>query len=420
MKFNQKLLIFIFLSVCLLSRVPAFSMIIATRAYVSNQDDNSISVIDTASNNVIQTINLVGGSSPTGIAVTPDDAKVIVVDKNLNNVFVFDIATNTLTSTIEVGNAPQWVAVTPDGKNAYVTNSGSNTISVIDILTCTVVDTIPVGNNPYEVAVTPDGTKVLATNFFDGTVSVISVATNRVVHTISVGVGPILVAITPDGKKAYVSNNGSTNVSVIDIATNQVIDTVGVGLNPFGIAITPDGRRVFVGNNTSNTVSIIDTTTNQVVRTIELPEEAFPNYVVVNPDGTEVYVVDNNNNNVTVIDITTENETPQKNINVGNSPIALAFIPLPLPPMNLEGKRVVDKFFNYTDYINRLTWIPSKDPLVKKYELKRNGKIIAEFDTKGPFTYDDHKRHKRKKDTYELTAVNKVGIHSPALLLLMH
>lgn len=417
MKFNAKPLILFFLTIFLFDWSQAFS-IIATRAYVSNQDDNSISVIDTASNNVIQTINLANGSSPTGIAVTPDDAKVIVVDKNLNYVFIFDIASNTLTNTIEVGNAPQWVAITPDGKNAYVTNSGSNTISVIDIASCKVVDTIPVGNNPYEVAITPDGTKVLATNFFDGTVSVISVETNRVVNTISVGVGPILVAITPDGQKAYVSNNGSTTVSVIDIASNQVIETIGVGLNPFGIAITPDGRRVFVGNNTSNTVSIIDTTTNLVVRTIELAEEAFPNYVVVNPDGTEVYVVDNNNNNVTVIDIT-EKESETKNIMVGNSPIGMAFIPLPQPPTKFEVKRIVDKFFNHTDYINSLTWKPSKDPTVKKYVLKRNGKKIAEIDAKGPFKYDDHRRHKYKKDRYELTAVNKVDVHSPAMFVVL-
>lgn len=389
---------------------PVFSIIIATRAYVSNQEDNSISVIDTASNLVIQTIQLAVGGSPTGIAITPDDAKVIVVDKNLNNVFVFDIETNTLTHTIEVGNSPQWVAITPDGTKAYVTNSGSNTISVIDIATCSVVDTIPVGNNPYEVAITPDGNKVLATNFFDGTVSVISVSTNRVVDTISVGIGPILVAITPDGKTAYVSNNGSTTVSVIDIASNHVIDTISVGISPFGLAITPDGKRVFVGNNTSNTVSIIDIATNRVVKTIELPRESFPNYVAINPDGTEVYVVDNNNNNVTIIDADTE--TPQNHIPVGNSPVGVAFIPLPQPPTHFYGKRIVDRFFNHTDRIHRLTWRASPDPLVKGYVLYRNGKKIAQISSSNPLTYDDHNRSKNKKDRYHLTAINKVGVQS--------
>ncbi len=39
-----------------------------------------------------------------------------------NNVSVIDIATNTVTATVNVESFPYGVAVKPDGRNVYVTN----------------------------------------------------------------------------------------------------------------------------------------------------------------------------------------------------------------------------------------------------------------------------------------------------------
>ena len=81
-----------------------------------------------------------------------------------NDVSVIDTATNTVIATIPVGSTPYGVAVTPDGSKVYVTNFGSNTVSVIDGATNTVIATIPIANSPGGVAVTPDGSKVYVTN----------------------------------------------------------------------------------------------------------------------------------------------------------------------------------------------------------------------------------------------------------------
>ena len=88
---------------------------------------------------------------------------------------VIDTATNTVIDTITVGADPPGVAVSPDGMTAYVTNNGSSTVSVIDTTTNTVIDTIAVGANPFGVAVSPDSLVVYVANLGDNTVSVIAV-----------------------------------------------------------------------------------------------------------------------------------------------------------------------------------------------------------------------------------------------------
>src|SRR5262249_58331827 len=64
-----------------------------------------VSVIATASNVVLAVIPV--GNQPFGVAVSPDGSKVYVANENSNTVSVIDTATNTVVgSPIPVGRAP--------------------------------------------------------------------------------------------------------------------------------------------------------------------------------------------------------------------------------------------------------------------------------------------------------------------------
>ena len=85
----------------LLGRWPAH----AQNAYITNEGDNTVSVIDTTSNVVTATIPV--GSAPYGVAVTPDGSKVYVADMNsFGMVSVIDTATNLVSATISLGPFP--------------------------------------------------------------------------------------------------------------------------------------------------------------------------------------------------------------------------------------------------------------------------------------------------------------------------
>ena len=90
-----------------------------------------------------------------GTATAQAQTRAYVTNNGSNTVSVIDTATNTVVATIPVGVSPFGVAITPDGTRAYVANQDSNTVSVIDTATNTVIATIPVGANPVAVAITP-------------------------------------------------------------------------------------------------------------------------------------------------------------------------------------------------------------------------------------------------------------------------
>ena len=75
-------------------------------------------------------------------------APFVYVTNHANNVSVIDTATNNVVATVPVGSLPAGVAVIPDGKHAYVANEGSATVSVISTATNTVVATVGVEMPP--------------------------------------------------------------------------------------------------------------------------------------------------------------------------------------------------------------------------------------------------------------------------------
>lgn len=153
-----------------------------TDLYVANYGDpnysggNYISVINSLTNQVTDTIILPAGSDgPRGVNVL--GSKVYVTNFRSNNVSVIDTNTNTITDTIDVGTGPRGIAGT--GTTLYVENFDDGTISVIDTNTNTVTKTIDVGSSPSGIAIS--GTIAYVTSFQDNRIYALNTATNELV-----------------------------------------------------------------------------------------------------------------------------------------------------------------------------------------------------------------------------------------------
>jgi YVTN family beta-propeller protein len=115
-------------------------------AYVTNQDSNNVTVIDTATNMVVGTMPIAVGTDPFGVAITPDGTRAYVANQGSNNVSVIGTATNMVVATITVGTGPGGVAITP--LLTQFINLSPNT-ATNDVLTNhTVLSTVEVNGIP--------------------------------------------------------------------------------------------------------------------------------------------------------------------------------------------------------------------------------------------------------------------------------
>jgi YVTN family beta-propeller protein len=322
----------------------ASNVVAAPFAYITNSGDDTVSVIDTATDHVVATIpvgapyavaingagdrvyvtggngisiidatrNVVIGTIPvsaTTIAVNAAGTRLYAVRSGLNSVDVIDTATSAVTATVPVGELPFAVAVSPDGQRVYVTNTFDSTerrpcdfsdhlfcdisVSVIDAVSNVVVQRYPIGDRLGGIAVSPDGTKIYVGNVYPvhgplGVVTIVDVTNQRGDQRIPLGVGPgepFGVALNPQGTRAYVTFLFNDFIAVVDLESSTLLGSVAVGHDTKGVAVTPDGSRAYVVNGASDSVSVIDAMTSTVVDTIPVGHWPVAFGQFIGPDG---------------------------------------------------------------------------------------------------------------------------------------
>ncbi|WP_414683395.1 beta-propeller fold lactonase family protein, partial [Methylophaga sp. UBA5088] len=153
------------------------------RAFVTNEKDNTVSVIDTKTNEVINTINI--GERPRGIGLSPDQKQLYVAISEEGAIAVVNLDTLEVVKKLDAGDDPETFDVAPNG-NIYISNEDDAQASVIDPKTGETIEVIPVGLEPEGVAVSPDGSLVLVTSESTNMVHVIDTAKHKVVKNILV------------------------------------------------------------------------------------------------------------------------------------------------------------------------------------------------------------------------------------------
>jgi YVTN family beta-propeller protein len=152
------------------------------RAYVSNEYDGTVSVIDTATRAVTATITGLGGalgdlaSHPQGMALDPVRDRIYVAVANRDLVGVIDTASQSVVKLVSVGRiqglgtGPVKLAVTPDGQTLYAADSNEDALAAIalarrasapHLAPYQLIGRLPTSAYPDDVQVTPDGSKLV-------------------------------------------------------------------------------------------------------------------------------------------------------------------------------------------------------------------------------------------------------------------
>jgi len=118
--------------------------------WVAHRGDGALSIIDTATDQVKQTLKV--GRAPIRVKFTPDGSRVLVSDSQGSDVVVFEAATRKELKRIPVGGVPAGILMQPDGRRAFVASTQANKVSVINLEDFTITATIEPGREPDGMA----------------------------------------------------------------------------------------------------------------------------------------------------------------------------------------------------------------------------------------------------------------------------
>lgn len=238
---------------------------------------------DTTTDQLLKKVEV--GNHPAHIVFSQDGTYVFVSNNEDNHVSVLDAKTFGVVQTIPTGDGPHGFRISSDSKYAYVANMGEDTVSVLNLSNRTEEKKIKVGKTPVTTAVSEDGNTLIVTLNTENSAVVVDLVANTT-SKIPVGKGPAQIFIQPDNKYAFVANQGteqnpSQSVIKIDLATNKVVATIQTGKGAHGIVTSNDNKFVYVTNMFDNTVTVIDNKNNRVIATVPVGKK--PNGISFKP-----------------------------------------------------------------------------------------------------------------------------------------
>ncbi|MFD2176500.1 YVTN family beta-propeller repeat protein [Veronia pacifica] len=239
-------------------------------AYVTNEKDNTVSVIDMNSYEVINTFTV--GDRPRGIEISKDRQHLYICASESDTVQIVDPDSGEVLGELPSGEDPELFALHPNGKYLYIANEDDALMTVVNIPDSDVVAQVEVGVEPEGVAVSPDGKIAIMTSETSNMAHWIDTATQTMFHNTQVDARPRYAEFSPDGSELWVSAEIGGTVTVIDTASREIIKKItfapkGVHrdkVQPVGVKLSQDGKHAFVALGPANHVAVVNAKSHEV------------------------------------------------------------------------------------------------------------------------------------------------------------
>jgi len=308
------------------------------RVYTADQNSNTVSVINPATNTLLGQIKL-GNPRPDllsplykgqinvhGMGFSPDHKTLVVVSNGSNSVTFIDTATNAVKGTTYVGRSPHEGFFTADGSEVWVVVRGEDYVSVIDPKTYKEKRRIQTDPGPGMVMFAPDGKLAFVVSSFTAKVSVVDVKTHKIIKKIDV-VSPFspFVQFTPDFREIWMTHKDVGKVTRIDTKTLEVTGVMDIGFitNHLAFAEVNGKTLAYVTVGGENAVKVY-TTDKKAKLVSTIPTGALPHGIWRSDDGSRLYVGLENGDAVDVIDPVAGKVVAR--VPVGQAPQALAYV----------------------------------------------------------------------------------------------
>ena len=301
--------------------------VFAYSVYVSNEKDNTVSVIDGNSLQLVETIEV--GERPRGIVLSKDGRHLYICASDDDHIEVLDLQSKQVVYNLPSGPDPELMSLSADGTRLFVANEDDNMVTVIDTIQRRKIVEIPVGIEPEGIGLSPDGRWLVSTSETTNMAHFINTETLEITDNVLVDARPRVAQYTPDGKEVWVSSEIGGTVSVIDAETRKIKHKIAFevsglraeSIQPVGIKIASDGsNKAYIALGPSARIAIVNTGTYEVEKYLLVGPRVWN--LEFSPDQKRIFTTNGVGGDVSVIDLGKQRVI--KSIKVGRLPWGIA------------------------------------------------------------------------------------------------
>ena len=303
--------------------------------YTTNQNSNTVSVVDADKREVVGAIVLgYPASDPAifhplyngdinvhGINYDPVNGKLAVVSTTSNSVALIDASKAVVERKAYVGRNPHEPRFTKNGKEIWITVRGENYVVILDAHTLHEKSRIILDEGPGMVAFSSDGKIAYVSSSFDSNFWIIDACSRKILKTLIMPsrFSPFL-NITNDGREVWVTHKDVGMVTRVDTRSHQIIESFKTGPITNHLAFSDSLSFVTVGGENKIKVYSISQA-NRATLIKEIITDNLPHGIWYHSGRNEVYVTSELSNTMHILNVKTLEI--EKTLSIGERPQAL-------------------------------------------------------------------------------------------------
>jgi YVTN family beta-propeller protein len=231
------------------------------------------------------------GELPLEVEYSSNGKLAFVTNANSDNVSVINTKTLTVVNTIEVGNGPQSIHRSKNNRLLYVTNREDYTVSVIDIKRQSVVSTWEMASGTETCRLNPKGNLLAcATAEPPFQLNIYRSSNGSFMRSTPIPGDPAGINFSKNGKTAYVSIPDQLAVVPVSLVNGVAESSIVLDLASAWPTLSPDKSKLYMPHFEVDSVSVLSLKTNTVIASVTMPDGCTPSFGMSRPRGKFMYV----------------------------------------------------------------------------------------------------------------------------------
>lgn len=235
-------------------------------AYIPSSLDGELYVLDLSTGKIIDDISI--GGKLSNIALCNEE--LFISNEDSNSIYVLDLKTLNPIGIIGVDNMPHGFDIDYINNKLYVACIDS--IICIDTISKMICKKIDIDFKAMHVKLDRNKNEIY-TSTLDGKVLIIDEENLKIKKIIDKFLVPVEICFNYKSKQIYVADIGHKKVIVLDYDTGEILDYINIDGNPQGLQISNDYKLLFISDTKNNLIKIYNTLDNILLKDIKVGKE---------------------------------------------------------------------------------------------------------------------------------------------------
>jgi YVTN family beta-propeller protein len=290
-------------------------------AFVANQGEKSVAVVDLTRFSVARQIRL--QAAPSAIIADSSRKSVYVLAPDNGTVYQIDVAGLTAKRNLSLGGQVVSWRMPPDGASLWLLARSPHALIQVDLHTFQVKARLKLPAAPEDFDLSRQA-PLAAVSFLERpSVAVIDLSRLAIQRTVAAGDDPRVVRFRQDGRQMYVGNRSARMLTVLDSETGATLVRLPVPVEPENFCVKADGGQVFITGKGMDAVVVFHPYQTEISEAV-LAGKA-PGAMGISASPEYLFAANPQSGDVTILEVQTRNVLAA--VSVGQEPCYVTFTP---------------------------------------------------------------------------------------------